>query len=277
MCPVVRDYIGITTQAIRTAHGTRFQGQQAPALHLPPCGKDCRCRNGIGCSNNRSRSATSGSFLSGSSGAAVLVNDDLRFFTIAVFGRNISSFCESMVLYCTISEFGFRVREPQFSRGIAFADRMQGFRPEFDVERLTNITLYSCFLPDFYLVTQESRGSCAGAAEIVRNLAFHQNLDRNPERVPAHGAAAEKQIIEPIQISSAGPNSRCCFNDRLIGQKRQKVDSIEYVRLSDSIRSGNAGIGAEIDREIDEIFEAVHFKTGQHGGISGRRFCAARP
>ncbi len=54
------------------------------------------------------------------------------------------------------------------------------------------------------------------------------------------------------------------------------MDGVEYVRLADSIRSGNTCVWSEIYGEIDQVFEAVYFNTGKHGILSGRPFEARR-
>ncbi len=192
MGPVVRNDIGIAAQSVRPAHGARFQGEQTPALHFPSRRKDRGGCNSAGCANNRSRCATSRRFLSRTPGTAILMNNDFRFFAIAPFCRDISCFGEPVVLYCAVSEFGFRVWKPQFLCSVAFADRVQRFRPKFDIGKLACIAWSCGFSPNLYLVAQEGGGGCTGAPKIVENMAPDQHLGGDPERIPADGTAAKK-------------------------------------------------------------------------------------
>ena len=45
----------------------------------------------------------------------------------------------------------------------------------------------------------------------------------------------------------------------------QKADGIEQVRLADAVGSGNAGEGPEADIDIEQVLEATHSQTSQHG------------
>ena len=67
--------------------------------------------------------------------------------------------------------------------------------------------------------------------------------------------------------------------DRVVGQQRQKTNRVEDVRLAYAVHPRDAGVGTKIQREINQILEAVYFYASQHAKASptGERAVQGRP
>jgi hypothetical protein len=50
----------------------------------------------------------------------------------------------------------------------------------------------------------------------------------------------------------------------MVGQERQELDRVEYVRLSYAVRTCNAREWAEFDVEAYEVLEPIDFESRQH-------------
>ena len=95
----------ISSEAIGSTHGARFEREQPPFLHLSTCCKDCGCSNRVGRADNCSwRQASRGS-LAWAPRSTVLMHDDLRHPVRALFGRDISCLCEPSISNRLVPEF----------------------------------------------------------------------------------------------------------------------------------------------------------------------------
>lgn len=59
------------------------------------------------------------------------------------------------------------------------------------------------------------------------------------------------------------------IHDRRVHQGLEEQDDVEQVRLTHGIGPGNAGKGAEVEVDPDQVLESVDTQPGEHGKKPG--------
>lgn len=85
--------------------------------------------------------------------------------------------------------------------------------------------------------------------------------------MPARGVMKETAEVGVATVLVAHGSGR--LHQRVAGQRMQKADSVEEIRLAGAIRPHDAREGTEAYIDVDEVLEAGDLQSGQHGAIPG--------
>ena len=121
------------------------------------------------------------------------------------------------------------------------------------------------------LIPQEGGRGSPRPAEVIHHLPVHDHLRRQRHAAPDLAACRKQQVADLPGVRIGTANLPRRLIDRVVGEQREKPDGVEQVGLAGAIDAGNTGIGPEIQRELDQILEAVQFDTGQHDALPRQR------
>ena len=124
----------ISSEAIGSTHGARFERKQPPLLHLSACGEYCRSRNRIGRAYDRSRRRASRGSLTGASRPTVLMHDNLCCPVRPLLRRDIAGSGEPSISNRLVPEFRFLVGKSKLLACVSLPNVMQGLRAKLHVE-----------------------------------------------------------------------------------------------------------------------------------------------
>ena len=116
-------------------------------------------------------------------------------------------------------------------------------------------------------VAQERVARPGALSKIIHRLAGHHHIGHQRHAIGRPVAGAVKQVTDVRGTAVRAAHRGGGFAERAPGQRAQKPDRVEQVRLAGAIGPDDTGKGAEPDIGVDQIPEPGNPQSSQHSRL----------